>query len=114
VPLLDVALAVVRRLVRGRPVFAPDKEHIHHQLQEIGHTHRRTVLILYLWAILLAGSGLAVSFINGRLTVGVIVAATLLVIALTYLPNRLRLGRAKHRARHLRSVPDPDRESRSA
>jgi UDP-GlcNAc:undecaprenyl-phosphate GlcNAc-1-phosphate transferase len=114
VPLLDVALAVIRRLVRGRPVFAPDKEHIHHQLQEIGHTHRRTVLILYLWAILLAGSGLAVSFINGRLTVGLIVAATLMVIALTYLPNRFRLGRAKHRARHLRSVPDTDRESRSA
>jgi UDP-GlcNAc:undecaprenyl-phosphate GlcNAc-1-phosphate transferase len=114
VPLLDVALAVIRRLLRGRPVFAPDKEHIHHQLQEIGHTHRRTVLILYLWAVLLAGAGLAVSFINGRLLVGLIGGTALLVIALTYLPNRLRLGRSKHRARHLRSVSDSDTESRSA
>jgi UDP-GlcNAc:undecaprenyl-phosphate GlcNAc-1-phosphate transferase len=114
VPLLDVALAVIRRLLRGAPVFTPDKEHIHHQLQEIGHTHRRTVLILYLWAVLLAGSGLAVSFINGRVVVGFVVGATMAVIALTYLPNRLRIGRAKHRPRHLRSVSDPDRESRSA
>jgi UDP-GlcNAc:undecaprenyl-phosphate/decaprenyl-phosphate GlcNAc-1-phosphate transferase len=114
VPLLDVALAVIRRLLNGRPVFAPDKEHIHHQLQEIGHTHRRTVLILYLWAVLLAGSGLAVSFINGRMVVAVIVAATFAVIALTYIPNRLRIGRAKHRPRHLRSVAESDSESRSA
>ncbi|HEX9235419.1 MAG TPA: MraY family glycosyltransferase, partial [Actinomycetota bacterium] len=48
VPLSDVALAIIRRLRHGRPIFAPDKEHIHYQLQEIGHTHRRAVLIMYL------------------------------------------------------------------
>jgi UDP-GlcNAc:undecaprenyl-phosphate/decaprenyl-phosphate GlcNAc-1-phosphate transferase len=112
VPLLDVALAVFRRLRHGRPVFAPDKEHLHHQLQEIGHTHRRTVFILYLWAVLLAGSGLAVSFINGWGLVSVIMAMSVAVIALTYIPNRIQQRRnADHR--HLHAVPGGE-ESKTA
>ena len=78
-------------------MFAPDKEHIHHQLQEIGHTHRRTVLIMYFWSVLLAGSGLAVSFINGRALVGSIVGGALLLIAATYIPSRIRKGRRSRR-----------------
>jgi UDP-GlcNAc:undecaprenyl-phosphate GlcNAc-1-phosphate transferase len=95
VPLVDVAMAVIRRLRRGRPVFAPDKEHIHHQLREIGHTHRRAVLTMYLWAILLAGSGLAVSFINGRVLNGGIVVVALVLIGATIIPNRIRERRAQ-------------------
>src|SRR6266542_2388003 len=97
VPLIDVAMAVIRRVRRGRPVFAPDKEHIHHQLRQIGHTHSRAVLIMYYWAILLAGSGLAVSFLNGRLIVGAIVVAALALIAGTLVPRRLRERRRARR-----------------
>jgi len=99
VPLLDVALAIVRRLIRGRPIFAPDKEHLHHQLQQIGHTHRRTVLIMYFWSILLAGSGLAVSFVNGRALVGTIVGGAIALIVATYVPSRIaKARRARIRA----------------
>src|SRR5213078_1329418 len=101
VPLLDVALAVIRRLRRGRPVFAPDKEHIHHQLREIGNTHRRTVLIIYFWSILAAGSGLAITFINGREIVGGIVAGAVVLIGATFLPQRLRALLRARRARKL-------------
>lgn len=102
VPLVDVALAVIRRMRRGRPVFAPDKEHIHHQLREIGHTHRTAVLIMYFWAILLAGSGLAVSFINGRLINSLILGVALVAIGTTIIPRRIR----KRRARRLREGGD--------
>ena len=107
VPLIDVAMAVIRRLRRGRPVFAPDKEHIHHQLREIGHTHRRAVLTMYFWAILLAGSGLAVSFINGRLINSVILAAALTLIAATIVPSRIR----ERRAERLRKATEPPTEA---
>jgi UDP-GlcNAc:undecaprenyl-phosphate GlcNAc-1-phosphate transferase len=90
VPLMDVALAIIRRLRRGRPVFAPDKEHIHHQLREIGHTHRRTVLVMYYWSILLAGSALAVAFIRGGAIQVVIVGAALALIGATFIPRRIR------------------------
>jgi UDP-GlcNAc:undecaprenyl-phosphate GlcNAc-1-phosphate transferase len=104
VPLADVALAVMRRLRRGRPVFAPDKEHIHHQLREIGNTHRRTVLIIYFWSILAAGAGLAITFINGREIVGGIVAGAVVLIAATFLPQRLRAIVRARRARKLEAA----------
>lgn len=100
VPLVDVALAVVRRLRHHRPVFAPDKEHIHHQLQEIGHTHRRAVLVMYLWSVLLAGSALAVTFINGRAIVAALLGCAAFIIAATFVPQRLRAwGRARRLTR---------------
>ncbi|MBK5291195.1 MAG: undecaprenyl/decaprenyl-phosphate alpha-N-acetylglucosaminyl 1-phosphate transferase [Acidobacteriia bacterium] len=48
VPLLDTALAVARRWLRGQPIFGADRGHIHHKLLEKGLTHRRVVLLLYL------------------------------------------------------------------
>ena len=88
---------IARRLRRGRPVFAPDKEHIHHRLREIGHTHRQAVLMMYFWSLLLAGSALAISFINGRGLVAVIVGAALLIIAATFIPRRIRETRRQRR-----------------
>ena len=49
-PFADLVLAVVRRTRAGRSPFAPDKQHLHHRLLEIGHSHRRAVLIMWLWA----------------------------------------------------------------
>ncbi len=51
VPLMDLFMAVVRRGWVGlRSPFSPDKLHLHHRLLEIGHSHRRAVLIMWLWA----------------------------------------------------------------
>ena len=54
VPLIDLALAVVRRTRAGRSPFAPDKQHLHHRLLEMGHSQRRAVLLLTGWAALIA------------------------------------------------------------
>ena len=51
VPFADLVLAVVRRTRRGPvAVLPPDKQHLHHRLLEIGHSQRRAVLIMWLWA----------------------------------------------------------------
>jgi UDP-GlcNAc:undecaprenyl-phosphate GlcNAc-1-phosphate transferase len=47
IPLLDVALAIVRRFLRRQPIFAADRGHIHHRLLDRGFTPRRVVLMLY-------------------------------------------------------------------
>jgi UDP-GlcNAc:undecaprenyl-phosphate GlcNAc-1-phosphate transferase len=47
VPLSDTFFAIVRRMVNKRPIFAPDKGHLHHCLRELGFSHRKTVLIIY-------------------------------------------------------------------
>jgi len=46
-PILETALSVVRRLISGRPVFAGDREHIHHKLLQRGLSHRQVVIVLY-------------------------------------------------------------------
>jgi UDP-GlcNAc:undecaprenyl-phosphate GlcNAc-1-phosphate transferase len=55
-PLLDLLLAIVRRLSRGQSPFAADREHIHHQLQDIGHSHQGAVLVFYHWTLLVSTS----------------------------------------------------------
>lgn len=47
VPLSDTFFAIVRRWVHKRPIFAPDKGHLHHRLRDLGFSHRRTVLIIW-------------------------------------------------------------------
>ena len=46
-PILDVTLAVLRRLLRRRPIFRGDTDHIHHKLLRRGLSHRQAVLVLY-------------------------------------------------------------------
>ncbi|WP_141013917.1 glycosyltransferase family 4 protein [Nocardioides sambongensis] len=85
VPLVDLVLAVVRRTRAGRSPFAPDKQHLHHRLLEIGHSHRRAVVIMWLWAGLIAfGTVLASLFAGPGLWVGLAVA-TAVTVALTFL-----------------------------
>jgi UDP-GlcNAc:undecaprenyl-phosphate GlcNAc-1-phosphate transferase len=67
-------MAVIRRIRRGQSPFAPDKQHLHHRLLELGHSHRRAVLLLYFWSALLAFGGVAFSIFHGPW-----VAVTLLV-----------------------------------
>jgi len=50
-PLLDFALAVVRRLAAGKSPFAADRKHLHHRLQDFGHSHLGSVLVFYIWSI---------------------------------------------------------------
>jgi UDP-GlcNAc:undecaprenyl-phosphate GlcNAc-1-phosphate transferase len=47
IPLVDTSLAVVRRFLRGQPIFSADRGHIHHRLLDRGLTPRRTALLLY-------------------------------------------------------------------
>ena len=38
---------ILRRRLRGEPIFKPDKGHLHHQLYSLGMGQRRTVLMIY-------------------------------------------------------------------
>ncbi|WP_293818778.1 MraY family glycosyltransferase [uncultured Corynebacterium sp.] len=49
IPLLDLVMAVVRRVSQGKSPFSPDKKHLHHRLLHIGHSQKRVVLVLYTW-----------------------------------------------------------------
>ncbi len=56
-PILDTAFAIMRRYVNGRPIFQPDKGHLHHRLLATGMSHKETVLFMYgITAVLCIGA----------------------------------------------------------
>jgi UDP-GlcNAc:undecaprenyl-phosphate GlcNAc-1-phosphate transferase len=80
VPIVDMAFAFVRRTANRTGFSTPDKNHLHHRLLRLGHGHRRSVLILWAWTVLLSGFilfPLYVSSVNaiipfGALALGVV------------------------------------------
>ncbi len=62
VPIIDTLLAMVRRFLERRPLFSPDRGHIHHRLLDMGITHRRAVLIIYGVTVALCVGAIGIAF----------------------------------------------------
>src|SRR5262245_37623465 len=90
IPYADLLMAVVRRTRAGKSVFAPDNKHMQHRLLAIGHSHRTSVLIMYLWAALFAGSVIWLSIVRTPLLVlAIVTVAAIVALVLVTMP-RLR------------------------
>ena len=95
-PLVDLALAVVRRTRQGRMFWQPDKMHLHHRMLQLGHSHASAVLILYVWTATFAFGVAVMAFVP--LSYGLI-AGTLAVAvatALTFGPLRRPRSGSRH------------------
>jgi hypothetical protein len=104
-PVLDTAIAIIRRFLRRQPIFSADRGHIHHRLLGRGHSPRTVVLVLYgvcallaLGAMLLVNDGGHVALV--LLTIGVGVG---------FLIQRLRIYEFEEAARLLRRSVHPRR-----
>jgi UDP-GlcNAc:undecaprenyl-phosphate GlcNAc-1-phosphate transferase len=90
------------------PVAVPllvlaDKQHIHHRLLDIGHSHRQAVVLMYLWSALISACALTVAFIDGATMVLSVLAVA--VLAAAVLPRLVR-DRTPHGSD--RRLPPPD------
>lgn len=63
-PLFDTTFAILRRLIKRKPIMAPDRGHLHHRLIDMGFSQRQSVVTMYavsgalgLAAIVLADKG---------------------------------------------------------
>lgn len=65
-PICDVAFAIVRRGLKGLPLFRPDRGHIHHRLIAAGMSRERTVLFLYGISLIALIAGLLAFAAQGR------------------------------------------------
>ena len=88
VPVLDLVWAVIRRLSQGKSPFAADKAHIHHRLLSLGHTHRRTVLVLYLWVMAVAFGAVSYSIVPPAVATIATVVALVVAGGVTIIPLR--------------------------
>lgn len=46
-PIFDTVFAIIRRVVRRRPIGMGDKEHLHHRILRAGFGQRRAVMLMY-------------------------------------------------------------------
>ncbi|MEI6120591.1 MAG: MraY family glycosyltransferase [Actinomycetes bacterium] len=81
IPLIDLGMAIVRRLRAGRSPFAADREHLHHRLLSMGNSHRRTTFILYMWTAMFAIPTVIAAF--APLWIAAVVAVSMLAVSLT-------------------------------
>jgi len=96
IPLLDFALAVLRRLRAGKSPFTADRKHLHHRLLDMGHSHLHAVLIFYGWTLVVSVGCLGFIFMpwylaSSLLAVGLIVCT---IVTLAPLGRRKKLERA--------------------
>ena len=88
IPLLDLIMAIVRRLRAGRSPFASDRQHLHHRLLDLGNSHRRTTFILYLWAATFAFPTVIAAF--EPLWIALLVATAIASISAVLIVDTLR------------------------
>ena len=107
VPLIDAVWAFVRRTASGQGFHTPDKNHIHHRLMRLGHGHRRTVYILWLWTVLLCGFVLVPLF-QPRASVLIPIGVAVLLVGLfaSFSPLLFR-RRAREQSRESVESPLP-------
>jgi UDP-GlcNAc:undecaprenyl-phosphate GlcNAc-1-phosphate transferase len=80
--MLDLGLSIIRRRLKGRPIFSADRGHVHHQLVARGLTVRRVAMVLYAAGIVGGIFGLLISFSGGHMLFSVILAAGAIAAAL--------------------------------
>ncbi|WP_028479152.1 glycosyltransferase family 4 protein [Nocardia sp. CNY236] len=87
IPVLDLLLAIVRRVRAGVSFSTPDKMHLHHRLLQIGHSHRRVVLLIYLWVGVFAFGAVGTSLMDRRLVVLLMAGGLVFALVITAVPG---------------------------
>ena len=85
-PILDTTFAIVRRYRGGKPIFQPDKGHLHHRLLSLGFTHKQAVLLMYVISAILGMSAVALTEVNSQLAILILI---IVVIAVFYGAKKL-------------------------
>ncbi len=91
-------MAVVRRTRAGlSAVRRRTSKHLHHRLLAIGHSHRTSVLIMYLWAALFAGTVVWLSIVRTPLIVlAIVTVAAVFGLLLVTMPRLRPWSRASN------------------
>jgi UDP-GlcNAc:undecaprenyl-phosphate GlcNAc-1-phosphate transferase len=62
IPIFDTFFAIIRRINNHKPIFLPDKNHLHHRLMAMGMSHRRSVFIIYGISAFFSGIAVLLTF----------------------------------------------------
>lgn len=91
-PLVDTFRVFFLRAIRGVSPFLADRNHIHHNILDLGVSHARTVLLLYLFNILVVVGALLLGGLQSTWAFLILFVATFAVVQIP-----LIMGRKKKR-----------------
>jgi UDP-GlcNAc:undecaprenyl-phosphate GlcNAc-1-phosphate transferase len=86
VPIIDTAMAIIRRLRAHQSVIEPDAGHIHHRLLQAGFSQGKTVAIMWAWTAALSICSIVLAESSGIWrAVAIVVAAAITGFAIAKL-----------------------------
>ncbi len=105
VPMYDTASVVLIRLRQGRSPFVGDKSHFSHRLVELGMTRAQAVLTIYLATATCGLGALLLHEVDlpGAMTILLLVACTLLLVAILETGRPAKTDGGRGRSQEVRS-----------
>jgi UDP-GlcNAc:undecaprenyl-phosphate GlcNAc-1-phosphate transferase len=77
-PLVETVVSMLRRFLRGQPIWEADSSHIHHQLIKRGLSARRAALVLYAGSAMFAAASI---LLDSNRLIGAVITIALVVVA---------------------------------
>ena len=82
IPILDTLFAIIRRSLKGKPIFSADKQHLHHQLLGMNFSQTVTVIIIYIIDILFSVA--TILFMTKDHKMGIIIYLILFILIIWF------------------------------
>jgi len=79
---------VLRRTRKGTSPFAPDKQHLHHRLLDLGHGQQRAVVIMATFTAVIAFGAVSTAFIPMWITLILVAVGLVTLVGWVFNPPR--------------------------
>ena len=83
-PLLDTLRVFILRTLKGKSPLSADRTHLHHRLQDKGYNHKKTVIIIYLFSLLMIAQTFFVRFEDPNISFGISLSIALLFALIVF------------------------------
>lgn len=88
-PIFDTSVTILRRIHHRKPIFQPDRGHLHHRLMDSGFSHKQTVNILYVISALTSLCAMALLLLgSARAMILIFAIVIFLLVALLFSGHR--------------------------
>ncbi len=90
-PLLDTLRVFTIRAAKGKSPLSADRNHLHHKLVDSNKNHKKTVIIIYIFSLLLIGSAFFIKFENPNISFFVSLGIAMLFVGLVFLLQKKKV-----------------------
>ncbi len=89
-PLIDTIRVFTLRAIKGVSPFTADRNHIHHKLIDLGLSQKQTVLIIYVFNLLIISTAVFAQRFDPSYSFFVIITSVFVIIQIPFIIKRKR------------------------